>query len=77
MNGWRSENGRPKTRLAKMSPNRRADTGLKANDENKAKIDRLLAILNGEVTIGANMKFLIKNNHSDLFVLKTIRVRNC
>jgi len=59
-------------------PKQEVDTGVKVNDENKAKIDRLLTILNGEVTIGVNMQFLIKNNHSDLLVLKTIKdvVRN-
>lgn len=62
----------------KEEPKQEVDTGLKVNDENKAKIDRLLTILNGEITIGANMQFLIKNNHSDLLVLKTIKdvVRN-
>lgn len=63
---------------SKDEPKQEVDIGLKVNDENKAKIDRLLTILNGEITIGANMQFLIKNNHSDLLVLKTIKdvVRN-
>jgi len=63
---------------SKEEPKQEVDTGVKVNDENKAKIDRLLTILNGEVTIGVNMQFLIKNNHSDLLVLKTIKdvVRN-
>lgn len=55
-----------------------ADNKPKVNDEVRANIDRLLTILNGEITIGTNMQFLIKNNHSDLLVLKTIKdvVRN-
>ena len=49
-----------------------------ASGEIKANIERLLTILNGEVTIGMQMQFLIKNNHSDMLVLKTIKdaVRN-
>lgn len=46
----------------------------KVNDEIKSYIDNLLIILNGEITINTNMQFLIKNNHSDLLVLKTIKV---
>lgn len=44
----------------------------------KLNIEKLLLILNGDITIDANMQFLIKNNHSDLLVLKTIKdvVRN-
>lgn len=49
-------------------------SALKVNDEIKAHIDKLLVILNGEITINTNMQFLIKNNHSDLLVLKTIKV---
>lgn len=48
----------------------------KMSDEIRANINRLLTILNGEITIGTNMQFLIKNNHSDLLVLKTIKVIN-
>ena len=43
-------------------------------DEVKSNIEKLLVILNGDITINANMQFLIKNNHSDLLVLKTIKV---
>lgn len=32
-----------------------------------------MTILNGELTINVYMQFLIKNNHSDLLVLKTIK----
>lgn len=46
----------------------------KVNQELKAYIDKLLTILNGEITINTNMQFLIKNNHSDLLILKTIKV---
>ncbi len=46
----------------------------RVSDELRTQIDKLLLILNGEVTINANMQFLIKNNHSDLLVLKTIKV---
>lgn len=46
----------------------------KINPELKAHIDKLLTILNGEITINNNMQFLIKNNHSDLLILKTIKV---
>lgn len=44
----------------------------------KMYIEKLLVILGGEITIDTNMQFLIKNNHSDLLVLKTIKdvVRN-
>lgn len=47
-------------------------------NEFKEQIDKLLLILSGEITINVNMQFLIKNNHSDLLVLKTIKdaVRN-
>ncbi|RNA28469.1 26S proteasome non-ATPase regulatory subunit 1 [Brachionus plicatilis] len=50
----------------------------KVNQELKSHIDKLLTILNGEITINTNMQFLIKNNHSDLLILKTIKdaVRN-
>jgi 26S proteasome regulatory subunit N2 len=50
----------------------------KVSDEVKSNIEKLLIILNGDITINANMQFLIKNNHSDLLVLKTIKdvVRN-
>jgi len=44
------------------------------NDEVKTNIEKMLIILNGEITINSNMQFLIKNNHSDLLVLKTIKV---
>lgn len=40
----------------------------------KMYIEKLLVILGGEITIDTNMQFLIKNNHSDLLVLKTIKV---
>ncbi|CAF0707844.1 unnamed protein product [Brachionus calyciflorus] len=51
---------------------------VKVNEELKVHIDKLLSILNGEITINTNMQFSIKNNHSDLLVLKTIKdaVRN-
>lgn len=50
----------------------------KISDDLKVHIDKLLLILSGEITINANMQFLIKNNHSDLLILKTIKdvVRN-
>ena len=50
------------------------DTKLSVNDEIKNNIEKLLIILNGEITINSNMQFLIKNNHSDFLVLKTIKV---
>ena len=46
----------------------------KISDDLKVHIDKLLLILSGEITINANMQFLIKNNHSDLLILKTIKV---
>ena len=52
------------------------DNKPKVSDEMKSLIDKLLLILNGEITINANMQFLIKNNHSDLLILKTIKVKN-
>ena len=48
--------------------------GTKISDDLKVHIDKLLLILSGEITINANMQFLIKNNHSDLLILKTIKV---
>lgn len=55
-----------------------ADTGAKISGDLKMYIEKLLVILSGEITIDTNMQFLIKNNHSDLLVLKTIKdvVRN-
>ncbi len=47
----------------------------KISEDLKAHIEKLLVILSGEITINTNMQFLIKNNHSDLLVLKTIKVR--
>lgn len=44
------------------------------NEAIKVYIDKLLLILSGEITINMNMQFLIKNNHSDLLVLKKIKV---
>jgi 26S proteasome regulatory subunit N2 len=38
------------------------------------RIEKLLNILNGEITIGVHMQFLIKNNHADLLILKQIKV---
>jgi len=48
------------------------------NEAIKVYIDKMLLILSGEITISTNMQFLIKNNHSDLLVLKKIKdvVRN-
>ncbi|CAF0923796.1 unnamed protein product [Rotaria sp. Silwood1] len=42
------------------------------------RIEKLLSILSGEITIGVHMQFLIKNNHADLLILKQIKdaVRN-
>lgn len=50
----------------------------KISGDLKMYIEKLLVILSGEITIDTNMQFLIKNNHSDLLVLKTIKdvVRN-
>lgn len=68
--------GEAKDDTVKIEPTTAADESKpKVNDEVRANIDRLLTILNGEVTIGTNMQFLIKNNHSDLLVLKTIKVQ--
>lgn len=46
----------------------------KISGDLKMYIEKLLVILGGEITIDTNMQFLIKNNHSDLLVLKTIKV---
>lgn len=56
----------------------KAEVKSNISDDIKAHIEKLLVILNGDITINANMQFLIKNNHSDLLVLKTIKdvVRN-
>jgi len=40
------------------------------------RIEKLLNILNGEITIGVHMQFLIKNNHADLLILKQIKVNS-
>lgn len=45
----------------------------KISGDLKVYIEKLLVILSGEITIDTNMQFLIKNNHSDLLVLKTIK----
>ncbi|CAF4700646.1 unnamed protein product, partial [Rotaria sp. Silwood2] len=37
------------------------------------RIEKLLSILSGEITIGVHMQFLIKNNHADLLILKQIK----
>jgi len=50
------------------------DSKAKVSDDLKIHIEKLLVILSGEITINTNMQFLIKNNHSDLLVLKTIKV---
>ena len=54
-----------------------AEDKIKVNDSMKNVVDKLLYILSGEITISANMQFLIKNNHSDLLILKTIKVIIC
>jgi 26S proteasome regulatory subunit N2 len=51
-----------------------AESKTKISDDLKMYIEKLLVILSGEITISTNMQFLIKNNHSDLLVLKTIKV---
>jgi hypothetical protein len=38
------------------------------------RIEKFLNILNGDITIGVHMQFLIKNNHADLLILKQIKV---
>lgn len=70
-----SAEGETKDDTVKVEPTTTDESKPKVNDEVRANIDRLLTILNGEVTIGTNMQFLIKNNHSDLLVLKTIKVK--
>lgn len=52
------------------------DNKAKISDDLKVHIEKLLVILSGEITINTNMQFLIKNNHSDLLVLKTIKVNS-
>jgi 26S proteasome regulatory subunit N2 len=49
---------------------------LKSEEEKRLqeRIEKLLTILNGEITIGLHMQFLIKNNHADLLILKQIKV---
>lgn len=50
---------------------------LKSQEEKaiQERIEKLLTILCGEITIGVHMQFLIKNNHADLLILKQIKVR--
>ncbi|CAF0840569.1 unnamed protein product [Didymodactylos carnosus] len=42
------------------------------------RIEKMLTILSGDITIGLHMQFLIKNNHADLLILKQVKdaVRN-
>jgi len=49
----------------------------KSQDEKQLqeRIEKMLNILSGEITIGIHMQFLIKNNHADLLILKQIKVR--
>jgi hypothetical protein len=51
---------------------------LKSEEEKQLqeRIEKILTILNGEITIGLHMQFLIKNNHADLLILKQIKVNN-
>jgi 26S proteasome regulatory subunit N2 len=50
---------------------------LKSQEEKQLqeRIEKILSIISGEITIGVNMQFLIKNNHADLLILKQIKVR--
>lgn len=61
----------------KTEPTDSSDNKVKISDDLKVHIEKLLVILSGEITINTNMQFLIKNNHSDLLVLKTIKVIEC
>lgn len=62
----------------KAEPTTAVESEAKISGDLKMYIEKLLVILSGEITIDTNMQFLIKNNHSDLLVLKTIKdaVRN-
>lgn len=53
------------------------DIVLKSQEEKQLqeRIEKILNILCGEVTIGVHMQFLIKNNHADLLILKQIKVK--
>jgi len=57
-----------------ISDSAATDSKAKVSEDLKVHIEKLLVILSGEITINTNMQFLIKNNHSDLLVLKTIKV---
>ena len=61
-----AESGEPAIKTEKLEP--------KISEDLKTHVEKLLVILNGEITINTNMQFLIKNNKSDLLVLKTIKV---
>ena len=61
-------------KLEKLDEHMVTEGKTKLSEDLKAYIEKLLVILSGEVTINANMQFLIKNNHSDMLVLKTIKV---
>jgi len=65
-------------KLEKLDEHMVTEGKSKLSEDLKAYIEKLLVILSGEVTINSNMQFLIKNNHSDMLVLKTIKdvVRN-
>ena len=56
-------------------------TGNEPDDQLKKRIDRLVTILGGELSIELHLQFLIRNNKSDLLILKqtkdAIRVSVC
>jgi len=59
----------------KAEPTTAVESEAKISGDLKMYVEKLLVILSGEITIDTNMQFLIKNNHSDLLVLKTIKVK--
>jgi 26S proteasome regulatory subunit N2 len=53
------------------------DDRMEMSEEEKLfqeRLEKLLQILNGQITIDLHMQFLIKNNHADLLILKQIKV---
>lgn len=52
-----------------------------ADDQTNERLDRLITILGGELSIELHLQFLIRNNKSDLLILKqtkdAIRVSVC
>lgn len=45
------------------------------NPESKDQISKMIKILSGEMAIELHLQFLIRNNNTDLMILKNTKVR--